>query len=235
MIRFLMAVIVLGVTFSCTEKKHKVSEAKAEIQQYLRSLGHGNYLFGQIGTWVHKNNPDMEHPGNWLYKVYHHTGKWPAYGCITYDFVNNPYTDEAYNAGIKKMWDQGMIPGIYSWWANPSNPDGEPSSPCEVHKIFEEGENPVKTNFYTQLDRMAANIQQLSDWGIPVIYTPFVELNHQKKWFGTDGKENALNLHRLVHEYFSRKKDWKTSSGDTTPEARASSKPITRAMSMWTS
>jgi hypothetical protein len=44
----------------------------------LRGLGHGKHLFGQVATWVHNENPDPDHPGNWVRKVRDHTGRLPA-------------------------------------------------------------------------------------------------------------------------------------------------------------
>ena len=36
-----------------------------------------------------------------------HTGKLPRYGCITYDFVDDPFSDAAWNEGVQKLWDTG--------------------------------------------------------------------------------------------------------------------------------
>jgi mannan endo-1,4-beta-mannosidase len=194
---------------SATMTRSDRSPEATTVLKYLRRLGHGEYLFGQMGTWVHNENPDIDDASNWIRKVRDHTGKWPAYGCITYDFEDEPFSDAAFNRGVKKLWDRGMIPGIYSWWANPSNPTGRASTKCEVGKIFVKAANPVKAQFYRQMDRMAANMKQLEKWKVPVIYTPFVELDHGKKWFGTDGKQNAIRLHRLVHDYFVKTKGLK--------------------------
>ncbi len=43
---------------------------------------------------------------NWIQKIRNHTGKLPRYGCITYDFDDNPFSDAAWNAGVKKLWDR---------------------------------------------------------------------------------------------------------------------------------
>jgi len=32
-----------------------------KVLSYLRSLGNGRYMFGQMATWVHNENPDMDH------------------------------------------------------------------------------------------------------------------------------------------------------------------------------
>jgi len=45
-----------------------------DVLTYLKGLGHGSYLFGQVATWVHNENPDMDHTTNWLKKVHDHTG-----------------------------------------------------------------------------------------------------------------------------------------------------------------
>ena len=60
----------------------RTPEAK-KVLGYLRSLGNGSYMFGQMATWVHNENPDMDHTTNWLRKVQDQTGNMPRYGCVT--------------------------------------------------------------------------------------------------------------------------------------------------------
>ncbi len=50
-----------------------------KVLAYLRSLGNGSYMFGQMATWVHNENPDMDHPTNWLKKVYKKNRDGPYY------------------------------------------------------------------------------------------------------------------------------------------------------------
>jgi mannan endo-1,4-beta-mannosidase len=176
------------------------TEAKEKVRAYLKTLGRGSYLFGQIATWVHNENPDMDHPGNWIRRVQEHTGRFPRYGCITYDFDDNPFSDAAWNEGVQKLWDRGMVAGVYNFFANPSG--GRWNDPCAMEKIWAPGENAVKTNFYRQLDRMASNLQWLKDRGIPVVYTPFVESEDRNKWHAKQGSEAVIQLYRLVHDYF---------------------------------
>jgi len=176
---------------------------KEEVINYLKTFGNGSYLFGQVATWVHDENPDMDDPSNWLNKVYKHTGLMPKYGVITYDFTDDPFTDSEWNNGVKMMWDNGLIAGAYNFFANPEGGNAFRET-CDIDPIFESGTNPTKSNFYAQMDRMAANLQWLSDQGIPVIYTPFVEQDdNNSKWHAKDGRENAVNLYRLVHDYFT--------------------------------
>jgi hypothetical protein len=87
-----------------------------KVLTYLKGMGNGHYMFGQMATWVHNENPDMDHPSNWLKKVYDHTVKMPRYGCITYDFHDDPFPDSAWNKGVKKMWDRGLIVGVYTFF-----------------------------------------------------------------------------------------------------------------------
>jgi hypothetical protein len=142
-------------------------QAKGKVLAYLKERGQGSYLFGQVATWVHNENPDMDHPGNWIHKVNEQAGRLPRYGCITYDFVDDPFSDAAWNEGVQKLWDRGMIAGIYSFFAHPG--DGQWNDPCEIEQIWTPDENAVKTHFYRQLDRMAANLRWLKDRGVPVI------------------------------------------------------------------
>ena len=179
------------------------SQSKDEVFNYMRSLGNGSWLFGQMATWVHNENPDMDHPSNWLKKVYDHTGKMPRYGCITYDYDDDPFSDAEWNEGVKRMWEKGLIPGVYNFFANPMG--GKWRDTVSIDPIFEPGDNPIKSNFYKQMDRMANNMQWLKERGITVIYTPFVELNDKNKWHAREGSKNGIRLHRLVHDYFTSK------------------------------
>jgi len=181
----------------------KNGNMRENVLAYLKARGKGSYLFGQVATWVHKENPDMDHPGNWLRKVREHTGQLPRYGCITYDFDGNAFSDAAWNEGVRKLWDRGMIVGVYSFFANPSG--GRWNDPVQIENIWAPGENAIKTNFYRQLDRMAANLQWLKERGIPVVYTPFVELDDGNKWHAKQGATSVIRLHRLVHDYFTAK------------------------------
>jgi mannan endo-1,4-beta-mannosidase len=179
------------------------SQPREELLGYLKTLGNGKWMFGQMATWVHNENPDMDHPSNWLKKVYDHTGKMPRYGCITYDFDDNPFPDSAWNEGVKKIWEKGMICGVYNFFANPCG--GRWKDSVTIDPVFDSGENPVKSNFYRQMDRMAANLKWLQDKGISVVYTPFVELNDRNKWHAREGSKNGIRLYRLVHDYFTSK------------------------------
>ena len=194
--RFTVLLMLFLTVFSWAS----TAQSKDEVLNYLKGMGNGSYLFGQMATWVHDENPDMNHPTNWVNKLYEHTGRFPRYACITYDYHDDPYTDEAWNEGVKKLWDRGMMVGIYNFFANPCG--GSWNEPCDSDQILSDDENAVKTNFYNQLDRMAANLKWLSDRQIPVVYTPFVESDDRNKWHAKLGPENIIQLYRLVNDYF---------------------------------
>ncbi len=195
--------LLLGLWSVSVSAGDRMSTAD-EVFAYLRQLGNGSYVFGQMATWVHDENPHMDHATNWLKKVYGHTGRMPRYGCVTYDFHDNPFPDAAWNHGVKTMWDRGMIVGVYSFYANPSGKSW--NAPLDIDPIFSPEDNPTKRHFYAQLDRMAANLQWLKDQGIPVVYTPFVESDDRNKWHAKEGSEHAIKLYRLVHDYFENTK-----------------------------
>lgn len=175
-------------------------KSRGEVLAYLKGLGHGSYLFGQVATWVHNENPDMDHSSNWLKKVSDHTGKMPRYGCVTYDFHDDPFPDAAWNQGVKKMWDRGMLVGVFSFFANPAG--GSWNDPLDIDPIFAPHDNSTKRHFYGQMDRMSTNLQWLQDQGVVVVYTPFVESDDRNKWHAKEGNEQAIKLYRLVHDYF---------------------------------
>ncbi len=202
-VRKILTFNVLLITLLTFSSQLLSATPRDDLFTYLRSLGNGSWLFGQMATWVHNENPDMDSSGNWLFKVYNHTGRMPRYGCITYDFDDDPFTDAQWNEGVKKMWDHGLIPGVFSFFANPCG--GTWRDPVKIDPLFSAEDNPVKSDFYRQMDRMAANMQWLKDRGIPVVYTPFVELDDKNKWHAREGSRNAVRLYRLVHDYFTGK------------------------------
>ncbi|MHC4120543.1 MAG: glycoside hydrolase family 26 protein, partial [Planctomycetota bacterium] len=193
-------VLVLPFLVMAAVCESKTPEAE-EVLGYLKGLGNGRYLFGQMATWVHDENPDMDHASNWLKKVYDHTGKMPRYGCLTYDFHDDPFPDAAWNRGVEKMWDRGLIVGVFTFYANPAGRAW--NDPVDIDLILAAEDNPVKANFYKQMDRMAANLRWLKDRGVPVVYTPFVESDDRNKWHAKQGPEKIIKLYRVVHDYFT--------------------------------
>jgi hypothetical protein len=177
---------------------------KRDVLAYLRSLGNGSYLFGQVATWVHDENPDMDHDTNWLKKVYDHTGKMPRYGCVTYDFHDNPFPDEACSRGVKEMWDRGMLVGVFTFFANPAGRSW--NDPVDIDLIFAQRDNDTKRNFYAQMDRIAASLKWLEEQGVVVVYTPLVESDDRNKWHAKEGSAAAIKLYRLVHDYLEQTK-----------------------------
>ncbi len=202
-IRRLTIIVLFMFIPQLASGQDKTPQAK-EVLAYLKSLGNGSYLFGQMATWVHDENPDMDDPSNWLKKVSDHTGKMPRYGTITYDFHDDPFPDEAWNNGVKKMWDRGLIVGVFSFYANPTGKAW--NAPLDIDPIFAPDDNPTKQNFYKQMDRMAVNLQWLKSQGIPVVYTPFVESDDRNKWHAKEGPEQVIKLYRVVHDYFTNDK-----------------------------
>jgi hypothetical protein len=198
--------VVMGIVALCCVAAWGKEDvrSRAEVLRYLASMGNGSYLFGQVATWVHNENPDMDEASNWLKKVYEHTGKMPRYGTVTYDFDDDPWPDAAWNDGVKKMWDRGMIVGVFTFFANPSG--GSWNGPVDIDAIFASGDNPTKSNFYKQIDRMAGNLEWLKGKGIAVVYTPFVESDDRNKWHAKGTNEQAIKLYRLVHDYFGKDK-----------------------------
>jgi mannan endo-1,4-beta-mannosidase len=125
----------------------------------------------------------------------------PRYGCVTYDFADDPFPDSAWNNGVKEMWERGLIAGVFSFYANPAGKSW--NDPVDIGLIFAPDDNPTRDNFYKQMDRMAGNMQWLKERRIPVVYTPFVESDDRNKWHAKEGPENIIKLYRLVHDYFT--------------------------------
>jgi len=180
---------------------YALSPEATAVLNYMKSCGNGKYIFGQQGTWVQQGeNPDIDNSSNWVKKVYDATGKWPAYGCITYYLGHrDPNAD---NLGVQKMWDRGMIPGVWTMFPNPQT--GGIDGPCDVSQIFSATSNSIKTNFYNSLDLMATQLQWLKDRNIPAVYNPCIELD--QKWYNASGRDYAVKVYQTIHDYFTNTK-----------------------------
>lgn len=193
-----------------------------KLLNYLSSMGNGRYVSGQVGNWhtFEPEYPDPDDETNWVRKVELVAGYRPAIQTVTYalgtelwQHNNPPYWPMPWdwnpvpsNEALKNIWDSGGIPAAFIVWANPENPDRGLYGPCDVDKIFDDGINDIKSNFYRQMDFIADQMQWLNDHDIPVIFHPFVELDDAGKWHASAGEENAKNLHRLVYNYFTNEK-----------------------------
>ncbi|RPH38487.1 MAG: hypothetical protein EHM91_13855, partial [Planctomycetota bacterium] len=65
-----LLVVVLLAFFPVSASGEGNPSSATELRAYLKGLGNGSYLFGQMATWVHNENPDMDHASNWLKKVH---------------------------------------------------------------------------------------------------------------------------------------------------------------------
>ena len=153
-----------------------------------------------MATWVHDEDPDLDHSSNWVKKVRDHTGMLPRYACITYDFHDNPFRDAEWNEGVKKLRDRGMIVGVYNFFANPSG--GDWNDPCQIEKIWAPDENAIKANFLRATRQDGGQSAMAERSKDPVVYTPFVESDDQNKWHAKQGSQSIIQLYRLVHDYF---------------------------------
>ena len=61
-ITLVLVLAFLLVPFVC---EGRTAEAE-KVLGYLKGLGNGRYMFGQMGMWVHDENPDMDGSGGLL-------------------------------------------------------------------------------------------------------------------------------------------------------------------------
>jgi glycosyl hydrolase family 26 len=65
---------------------------------------------------------------------------------------------------------------------------------------------PEYTSMMAGLDRAAAELTILRDAHVPVLWTPFHELNGDWFWWGKGGPERFVRLWRFMFEYFTEDK-----------------------------
>ena len=66
--RKIVFVLLLAFFLMPCVGESKTPEAD-KVLAYLKGLGNGRYMFGQMATWVNNENPDMDHPTNWPKKT----------------------------------------------------------------------------------------------------------------------------------------------------------------------
>ena len=129
------------------------------------------------------------------------TGRLPAVRGL--DFIQ--YNGVA-NRTIE-WWQRGGIANVRWHWGAPTHGDGYDASQEEVDidRVLTPG-TPEYASMMAGLDRAAEELALMRDANVPVLWTPFHELNGDWFWWGKQGPAQFVRLWRFMFEYFNNDK-----------------------------
>jgi hypothetical protein len=164
-----------------------------------------NYLYQQYG--VRMLSGQMEStwmPGGADYEIDYVegiTGRLPAVRGL--DFIQ-------YNGVVERAidwWERGGIVNIRWHWGAPTRGEGYEASQEEVdiNRVLTPGTAEYQS-MMDGLDRTAADLARIRDAGVPVLWTPFHELNGDWFWWGKGSPEQFIALWRFMFDYFTDEK-----------------------------
>ena len=129
------------------------------------------------------------------------TGKLPAIRGL--DFI-------AYDGVAQRTiewWERGGIANIRWHWGAPTHGEGYEASQeaVDIDRVLTPGTAEFDS-MMDSLDRTAEQLAIIRDANVPVLWTPFHELNGNWFWWGKEGPEQFKRLWRFMFEYFSEQK-----------------------------
>jgi len=164
-----------------------------------------NYLYGMYGQKMLSGQMESTWmPGGADYELNYiqaMTGKLPAIRGL--DFIQ--YGGVAQRA--IDWWGRGGISNIRWHWGAPTHGEGYEASQVavDIDRVLTPG-TPEYAAMLASLDRTAAELTKLRDANVPVLWTPYHELNGNWFWWGKETPEQFVRLWRFMFEYFDGEK-----------------------------
>jgi Glycosyl hydrolase family 26 len=153
-------------------------------------------LSGQMeSTWMQGG---AEYELNYIEEL---TGKLPAVrglDFIEYDGVAQRTID---------WWERGGIANVRWHWGAPTHGQGYDASQeaVDIDRVLTPG-TAEYTSMIDGLDRTAEELAIIRDANVPVLWTPFHELNGNWFWWGKEGPDQFKRLWQFMFDYFTEEK-----------------------------
>jgi hypothetical protein len=184
-------------------------EARNLLNYLYETYGKG-MLAGQMeSTWM-QGGADYE-----LNYVEAMTGKLPAIRGL--DFIQS---DGVAQRAID-WWGRGGISNIRWHWGAPTHGEGHEASQeaVDIDRVLTPG-TPEYGAMLASLNRTAAELTKLRDANVPVLWTPYHELNGNWFWWGKETPQQFIRLWRFMFEYFDGEKQATPPGNPQTPVGR---------------
>ena len=145
---------------------------------------------------------------NLLEDIHAKTGHWPALMGVDYaDFGSGGLSSAKANRAAIEYWKQGGLVTVSAHLYNPANPKGGGlrDKGVAIASLLESGTDTNK-RWMTELDTLAAGLQELKEAGVVVLWRPFHEMNGGWFWWGAQDPESFVKVWRHMFDYFSQTK-----------------------------
>ncbi|MEX2602924.1 MAG: glycosyl hydrolase, partial [Gracilimonas sp.] len=170
------------------------NEETQKLYSYLKDLYGKKVLSGQMDLTWH-DDTDM------IQRVFDATGKYPA--MMGYDFMNYYKSDGDEGSGLKQVeeaieyWNKGGLVSFCWHWRDPSNESiAFYTEQTDFRIDLDDPE--VRDQLIADIDLIAADLKELEEAGVPVIWRPLHEASGGWFWWGATGAEPAVELWKLM-------------------------------------
>ncbi len=195
---------------SDTVNKNATEEAR-ELLKYLASVAGKGIITGQ-----HTQTNPMEEI-EYIYEVTGHKPKLQGFEMLAYspninfEDASEPCLTEVYeNQGTMetaRKWAKetgGIVTLSFHWFSPIGGRDKSfyaEHTDFDASKILVEGSAERKA-FYSDMEKIAVELKKFQDEKIPVLWRPFHEADGQWFWWGAKGPEVAVELYKMMFEYY---------------------------------
>lgn len=140
--------------------------------------------------------------------VHDRTGHWPALIGVDYaDFARGKLTHAAPNRTAIAYARQGGLVQVSAHLYNPAKADGGGLRDAGVDlAALLDTNSPTHARWLTELDELAAGLQELKEAGVVVLWRPFHEMNGGWFWWGAKEPEKFIRVWRQMFDYFTETK-----------------------------
>ncbi len=106
-----------------------------------------------------------------------------------------------------ERWERGGIANIRWHWGAPTHGQGYDASQeaVDIDRVLTPG-TAEYADMIAGLDRTAEELAIIRDANVPVLWTPFHELNGNWFWWGKEGPQQFIRLWRFMFDYFTEQK-----------------------------
>lgn len=202
--QIIATILLIGITQSPLMGQSKIDTTKAAILSYIASMpDKGTVLSGQQcgdGDAIASTYETM------MTALYNLTGKYAAIVGAEYGYkANNNFT--TINNKIIQHWKAGGLVTI-SWHADNPFLDGYD---CRWNSVTNKAsidfnallksapESKARTNYRSELGKVAVALKALQTAGVVVIWRPFHEMNGNWFWWGPDNLSKPTNVQAYIN------------------------------------
>lgn len=194
------------ITGTASDKTKKVFELVAGLSCDRTEALEDYVLVGQslgAGNQIINSNDDNRSYQALVEKLASDTGRYPAIISIDYEEVDQ-FNATALNEAHEQLKSHSDSDGIVSITWTPFNPwkattSSEPLTPSSQENDLailygEDDGSEAWDRFNSQLTLVSEQLKALSDLEVPVLFSPFPQMNIKERWYGAHDNNSAAEF-----------------------------------------